>query len=109
MSVDEFNHLIQFVEDMPYVPNNDLAQISKRLTDCVADRNWRGLCEETDYWREKALYYKHRYELAEFEAIRTLLLDTWCAIEPDQLGLNILSDDYCFLCIVKEDLSCLNV
>ena len=58
---------------------------------------------------EKALYYKHRYELAEFEAIRTLLLDTWCAIEPDQLGLNILSDDYCFLCIVKEDLSCLNV
>ena len=109
LSVDEFNHLIQFVEDMPYVPNNDLAQISKRLTDCVTDRNWRGLCEETDYWREKALYYKHRYELAEFEAIRTLLLDTWCAIEPDQLGLNILSDDYCFLCIVKEDLSCLNV
>ena len=33
--------------------------------------------------------------------------DTWCAIEPDQLGLNILSDDYCFLCIVKENLSCL--
>lgn len=53
LSVDEFNHLIQFVEDMPYVPNNDLAQISKRLTDCVTDRNWRGLCEETDYWRER--------------------------------------------------------
>ena len=79
------------------------------VADLRTDRNWRGLCEETDYWREKALYYKHRYELAEFEAIRTLLLDTWCAIEPDQLGLNILSDDYCFLCIVKEDLSCLNV
>lgn len=108
LSVDEFNHLIQFVEDMPYVPKNDLAQISKRLTDCILNKDWGGLCKETDYWREKALYYKYRYELAEFEAIRTLLLDTWYAIEPDQLGLNLLSDDYCFLCIVKEDLSCLN-
>lgn len=46
--VNEFNRLIQFVEDMPYVPKTDLAQISKqltvtichpstsRMTDCIA-------------------------------------------------------------------------
>lgn len=48
LSVNEFNSLIQFVENMPYVPKTDLAQISKqltvtichpstsRMTDCIA-------------------------------------------------------------------------
>lgn len=107
LSVNEFNRLIQFVEDMPYVPKTDLAQIRKQLSDCIANKNWRELCDQTDYWQKKALSYKHRYELPEYEAIRAVLLDAWRVIEPDQLGLNTSSDDYCFLSITKEDLSCL--
>lgn len=109
LSVDEFNHLIQFVEDMPYVPKNDLVQIAKELTDCIANRDWSNLCKQTDYWRGKALNYKHSYELTEFEALRTVLLEIWNTVELDELGLNALSDDYCLLYITKDDLACLNV
>ncbi|MEY8722209.1 hypothetical protein AALN73_13760 [Bacteroides stercorirosoris] len=109
LSVNEFNHLIQFIEDMPYVPKNDWGQIAQKLKDCIANKNWEHLCKQTDYWREKALDYKYRYELAEFEGICTALLDVWNTIKPDNLGLNTSSDDYCLLYITKDDLSCLRI
>lgn len=109
LSVNEFNHLIQFIEDMPYVPKNDWGQISRKLKYCIDNRNWEYLCKQTDYWREKALDYKYRYELAEFDGISSTLLEIWNTIEPDRLGLDTSSDDYYLLYITKEDLSCLGV
>lgn len=104
LSVDEFNLLIHFVEDMPYVPKTDLSQLRDGLEYLVAGKKWHDLCEQSDYWRKKALDYKYRYEIAEFESICVVLLDVWKDVEPDQLGLGDLSDDYIELCITKEDL-----
>lgn len=91
-----------------FVPKN-WEQIAQKLKDCTANKNWEHLCKQTDYWREKALDYKYRYELAEFEGIYTALLDAWNTIEPDNLRLNTSSDDYCLLYITKDDLSYLRL
>lgn len=104
LSVDEFNHLIHFVEDMPYVPKTDLVKLRSGLESLVVGRKWHELSEQSDYWRKKALDYKYRYEIAEFESICVVLLDIWKEIDPEQLGLGKLSDDYIELCITKEDL-----
>lgn len=103
MSPEEFGNRVRCIEDMPYIPQNNLSEIAVGLQAYITANDAAGFVGCAEKWLKKAYIYTHeQYNPNEADAINAIIKEKWQTFrnagiktdEDTELDAQILEEDY---------------
>lgn len=101
-SVDDFGANVVSIDNLPYIPKNDINQILKDGQSAIDAKAWGKLFSFMHHWLDKAKGYKYSNSF-EYECLICTLFTIWEQFK--ELSVSLSEDEEFYVLIIEEELS----